>query len=112
MKGMLTSSGGSHNNLIRANSNDKTATIIVNRSSLGNPQMSKTQTLKSSKTVTGFGNLPVNTANALAMMLAAGGNTLENNNNTDEGLKRSVAAVTPDKKNGLNNMIHTRNLSS
>ena len=108
MKSMLTSSGGSHNNLIRGSSNDKT--IVVNRSSLGNPQMSKTQTFKSSKTVSGFTNLPVNTANALAMMLAAGGTNLETN--VEEGLKRSVAAVTPDKKNSLNNMIHTRNLSS
>lgn len=106
---MLTSSGGSHNNLIRGSSNDN-KTIVVNRSSLGNPQMSKTQTFKSSKTVSGFANLPVNTANALAMMLAAGGTNLETN--VDEGLKRSVAAVTPDKKNSLNNMIHTRNLSS
>ena len=105
---MLTSSGGSHNNLIRGSSNEKT--MVVNRSSLGNPQMSKTQTFKSSKTVSGFANLPVNTANALAMMLAAGGTSLETN--VEEGLKRSVAAVTPDKKNSLNNMIHTRNLSS
>jgi hypothetical protein len=43
------------------------------------------------------------------MMLAAGGSTGENG---DEGLKRSIAAVTPDKKNSINNMIHTRNLSS
>jgi hypothetical protein len=44
------------------------------------------------------------------MMLAAGGTNLDTN--LEEGLKRSVAAVTPDKKNSLNNMIHTRNLSS
>jgi hypothetical protein len=40
MKTMLTTSGGSHNNLMRGNSNEKT--VVVNRSSLGNPQMSKT----------------------------------------------------------------------
>jgi hypothetical protein len=106
MKTMLTTSGGSHNNLMRGNSNEKT--VVVNRSSLGNPQMSKTQTFKSTKTA-GFGNLPVNTASALAMMLAAGGSSLETG---DDGLKRSMAAVTPDKKNSLNSMIHTRNLSS
>lgn len=110
---MLASSGGSHNNLIRGSSNDKTTAVVVNRSSLGNPQMSKTQTFKSSKTggvvsTSSFGNIPVNTASALAMMLAAGGV----DGNVDEGLKRSVAAVTPDKKNSLNSMIHTRNLSS
>ena len=103
---MLTTSGGSHNNLMRGNSNEKT--VVVNRSSLGNPQMSKTQTFKSAKTA-GFGNLPVNTASALAMMLAAGGSSLETG---EDGLKRSMAAVTPDKKNSLNSMIHTRNLSS
>jgi hypothetical protein len=110
MKSMLSSSGGSHNNLIRGNSNEKSSTtVVINRSSLGNPQMSKTQTFKSTKVSGGFGNIPVNTASALAMMLAAGGSTGENG---DEGLKRSVAAVTPDKKNSINNMIHTRNLSS
>ncbi len=106
MKTMLTTSGGSHNNLMRGNSNEKTA--VVNRSSLGNPQMSKTQTFKSTKTA-GFGNIPVNTASALAMMLVAGGSSLETG---EDGLKRSMAAVTPDKKNSLNNLIHTRNLSS
>jgi hypothetical protein len=106
MKTMLTTSGGSHNNLMRGNSNEKT--VVVNRSSLGNPQMSKTQTFKSTKTA-GFGNLPMNTASALAMMLAAGGSSLETG---EDALKRSMAAVTPDKKNSLNSMIHTRNLSS
>ncbi len=106
MKTMLTTSGGSHNNLMRGNSNEKTA--VVNRSSLGNPQMSKTQTFKSTKTA-GFGNIPVNTASALAMMLVAGGSSLETG---EDGLKRSMAAVTPDKKNSLNSLIHTRNLSS
>ena len=107
MKTMLTTSGGSHNNLMRGNSNEKT--VVVSRSSLGNPQMSKTQTFKSTKTA-GFGNIPVNTASALAMMLVAGGSSLETG---EDGLKRSMAAaVTPDKKNSLNSMIHTRNLSS
>jgi hypothetical protein len=106
MKTSLTTSGGSHNNLMRGNSNEKT--VVVNRRSLGNPQMSKTQTLKSTKT-TGFGNFPVSTASALAMMLASGGSGLETG---EDALKRSMAAVTPDKKSSLNSMIHTRNLSS
>ena len=82
MKTVLNQGAGNSNNS-RGYSNEKAPQVAANRSSLGNPQMSKTQTFKSTKiNTTGFGpgggggggSLNINnTASALALMLAAGG---------------------------------------